>query len=310
MSVKRPFTREQRTTIVYGMLAFVVTLVVLQLWLFTATMNAYLGGDESVVLPAAIASAFCLLLNAGAAPVPLLHRAHPAMSAGAPDPPASALATMHPAYFAMVMATGIVSIATYLVEWRPIAAALVWLNVAFYAALWILTAARLLRYPDRVAADFTHHGRAVGFFTTVAATCVLGSQFVIVRPVWSVAAALWVVGIVLWAGLTYGIFTALTVKEVKPTLADGINGGWLVAVVAAQSVSVLGVQLAAGFAPYERHVLLFCLALWLGGGMLYVWIISLIFYRYTFFPLSPSDLARRTGSTWAPWRSRRWPGRC
>jgi hypothetical protein len=65
MAVKRPFTREQRTTIVCGMLAFVMTLVVLQLWLFTATMNAYLGGDESVVWPAAFASVFCLLLNAG-----------------------------------------------------------------------------------------------------------------------------------------------------------------------------------------------------------------------------------------------------
>jgi tellurite resistance protein TehA-like permease len=190
-----------------------------------------------------------------------------------------------------VMATGIVSIATYLVGWRPIALALVWLNVTFYAGLWVLTVVRIVRYPHLVSADFTHHGRAVGFFTTAAATCVLGSQFVIVRPAWSVAAALWILGIALWAGLTYGILTALTVKEVKPSLAEGINGGWLVAVVAAQSVSVLGAQLAPGFAPYERHVLLFCLALWLGGGMLYVWIISLIFYRYTFFPMSPSDLA-------------------
>jgi hypothetical protein len=65
MAVKRPFTREQRTTVVYGMLAFVLMLVVLQLWLLTATMNAYLGGDESVVLPAAGASLVCLLLNGG-----------------------------------------------------------------------------------------------------------------------------------------------------------------------------------------------------------------------------------------------------
>jgi hypothetical protein len=65
MAVKRPFTRDQRTTVVYGMLAFVVMLVVLQLWLLTATMNAYLGGDESVILPAAGASLVCLLLNGG-----------------------------------------------------------------------------------------------------------------------------------------------------------------------------------------------------------------------------------------------------
>ena len=65
MAVKRPFSRDQRATVVYGMLAFVLMLVVLQLWLLTATMNAYLGGDESVVLPAAGASLICLLLNGG-----------------------------------------------------------------------------------------------------------------------------------------------------------------------------------------------------------------------------------------------------
>jgi hypothetical protein len=65
VSVHRPFTRDQRTTIVYGMLAFVLMLVVLQLWLLTSTMNAYLGGDESVIWPAALASLACLGLNAG-----------------------------------------------------------------------------------------------------------------------------------------------------------------------------------------------------------------------------------------------------
>ena len=65
MSIKRPFTREQRTTIIYGMLAFILILVILQLWLLTATMNAYLGGDEGVIWPAAAASFLCLALNAG-----------------------------------------------------------------------------------------------------------------------------------------------------------------------------------------------------------------------------------------------------
>jgi len=65
VSIRRPFTRAQRATIVNGMLAFVLMLVVLQLWLLTATMNAYLGGDESIIWPAAGASVACLLLNAG-----------------------------------------------------------------------------------------------------------------------------------------------------------------------------------------------------------------------------------------------------
>jgi hypothetical protein len=61
----RTFTRAQRTPIVQGMLAFVLILVVLQLWLLTATMNAYLGGDDGVVWPAALASLLCFLLSAG-----------------------------------------------------------------------------------------------------------------------------------------------------------------------------------------------------------------------------------------------------
>jgi hypothetical protein len=58
-------TREQRMTVVYGILSIVLVLVVLQLWLLTATMNSFLGGDEGVIWPAAAASAVCLLLNLG-----------------------------------------------------------------------------------------------------------------------------------------------------------------------------------------------------------------------------------------------------
>lgn len=65
MRIRRQITREQRTTIVYGVTCFVLVLVVLQLWLFTATMNAWLGGDDSVVFPALGASVACLLLNLG-----------------------------------------------------------------------------------------------------------------------------------------------------------------------------------------------------------------------------------------------------
>lgn len=63
--MKKQFTREQKTTIVYGILSIVVVLVILQLWLLTATMNAYLGGDESAIWPAALASLVCFALNLG-----------------------------------------------------------------------------------------------------------------------------------------------------------------------------------------------------------------------------------------------------
>jgi hypothetical protein len=63
--MKPPFTREQRTTVIYGILCLVLILVVLQLWLLMATMNAFLGGDEAVVWPAELASLACLALNLG-----------------------------------------------------------------------------------------------------------------------------------------------------------------------------------------------------------------------------------------------------
>jgi len=201
------------------------------------------------------------------------------------------IAALHPAYFALVMATGIVSIACSLVGLQAIGVGLLWANAAFYVVLWALTAVRVARFPDRVAADLMNHGRAVGYFTTVAGTCVLGSQLMVIASAWEPAVWLWSVGIVLYAVITYTVFTLLTVKEQKPTLADGINGGWLLSVVAGQSVSVLGSQLAPQFGPRAAEVLFFCLAMWLGSGMLYIWIIALIFYRYTFFVLEPSDLA-------------------
>lgn len=63
--MKRAFSRHQKLTIVNGILAIVAMIVMMQLWLLTATMNAFLGGEQSVIVPAGVASAICLALNAG-----------------------------------------------------------------------------------------------------------------------------------------------------------------------------------------------------------------------------------------------------
>jgi len=59
------FARSQRRTIVGGILSLNLVLVIVQLWLLVATMNAYLGGDSDIVIPAALASLVCFGLNAG-----------------------------------------------------------------------------------------------------------------------------------------------------------------------------------------------------------------------------------------------------
>ena len=63
--MKRQFSRQQKMTIVFGILCIVLMMVILQLWLLTATMNAFLAGQERVIVPAALASIVCFLLNAG-----------------------------------------------------------------------------------------------------------------------------------------------------------------------------------------------------------------------------------------------------
>ncbi len=65
MTTGRRLSTGQRLTIVNGILALVVVLVVLQLWLLTATVNAVLGDDWAIVAPAAGASLACFGLNAG-----------------------------------------------------------------------------------------------------------------------------------------------------------------------------------------------------------------------------------------------------
>jgi tellurite resistance protein TehA-like permease len=203
-----------------------------------------------------------------------------------------AVKDLSPAYFAMVMATGIVSLAAHLLGMPRIADALFHLNIVAYAILWLLTALRLAWFPREVGQDLTDHGRGPGFFTAVAASGVLGSQFVVMADSVELAKLLWVVCLVLWVGLTYSVFAAFTIKEKKPLLEEGISGAWLLAVVATQAVAVLSADLAAhGERPFRLELNFLALSMWLWGGMLYIWMISLIFYRYTFFRFQPRDLS-------------------
>lgn len=201
------------------------------------------------------------------------------------------VAGLNPGCFALVMATGIVSLACQLLGMPLLARALLWLNVVAYVVLFGLTVVRVVRFPRRVFLDAIDHRRGVGFFTTVAASSVLGNQFLLIDDRRPVALFLWCLSVGLGFVITYTLFTGFAVKPVKPSLPEGIHGGWLLAVVAVQSISVLGTLLASGFGRYTEHVLFYALSMWLVGGMLYIWIISLIFYRYSFFPMTPDDLS-------------------
>jgi len=201
----------------------------------------------------------------------------------------AAIEGLSPGYFALVMATGIVSIAAHFLQLEAVAVALFWINVAAYGALGVLMLARLVLYRREVVRDFADHARGSGFFTLPAGTCVLGTQFVILRAQPAVATALWFAAIALWTLVTYGFFAAVTAKQQKPTLSDGLNGTWLIAVVATQAIAVLGCLVAPSFAGPDR-VLFVALAMHMGGFMLYLPLIALLLYRWTFFELTPRQL--------------------
>ncbi|MGZ7443974.1 tellurite resistance/C4-dicarboxylate transporter family protein [Paenibacillus sp. TH7-28] len=197
---------------------------------------------------------------------------------------------LFPGYFSMAMATGTLSIALHLLGIPFVPRLLLYLNTCIYVTLWVLTLIRLIKYFPRFSKDLTSHSQGPGFFTCTAATCVYGSQWVVVAHNGKISTGLWVFGILLWVIIMYTFFTAVTVRKEKPTLAEGINGAWLIAAVATQSVSVLGTLISSYMAEGREIVLFFTLCMYLLGCMLYLNIITLIFYRFTFVDLKYSAL--------------------
>ncbi len=196
----------------------------------------------------------------------------------------SSVKNLYPGYFAFVMATGIVSIALYLQGIASIAYGLFFINKVGYVILCIISIIRISRYFNEFISDLTSHLNGPGFFTMVAGTCILGNQYVILSQDRTTAFFLFIIGIILWVLLIYGFFTSVIVREPKPALENGMHGGWFIAVVATQSVSVLSTLIAVR----QEYFLLLSLLFYLLGSMLYIVIMTLVLYRLTFYNLLPS----------------------
>lgn len=198
-------------------------------------------------------------------------------------------AQLFPGYFALVMATGAAAIDTYVLGMPSLAWLLALLGTFAYAGLWLLTLLRAVRYPRLLIGDLNDHARGPGFFTLVAATGILGTQWLLIAEATVAAQALWLLAIALWLAVMYAFFIAVMVQPDKPALEHGINGAWLLATVSTQSIVVLTALL-----PWpERLVepaLFFALCMFLLGCALYLIIITLIVYRLVFLRLSAAAL--------------------
>jgi len=152
---------------------------------------------------------------------------------------------LFPGYFALIMSTGIISIACSLLGFNGVARWLFVVNQFCYVILSGLLILRVVCYFPRVIADIQDHIRGPGFFTIIAGTCILGTQFVLLNGDYKMGLILLVLGSVLWGIIIYTLFGVLTMKSSKPNLEEGINGSWSITVVSTQSISILAALLAA-----------------------------------------------------------------
>jgi tellurite resistance protein TehA-like permease len=191
--------------------------------------------------------------------------------------------------FAFVMATGIVSIAAMRLGYGKVGALLFALNLAAFPLLCVLMLVRVFRHPVAILGELRSHRTSAGFLTAVAAASIVGDQFVLFAANRDIAAALWLASVVLWVGLIYTFFVAMTVKPVKPPLAIGLDGAWLLTIVATEAIAILATHVSGVFSRPEIVVFV-SLCLFLLGCALYLILISLIVHRWLFAPMRPEQL--------------------
>jgi len=204
------------------------------------------------------------------------------------DPPkTSPIATLFPGYFALVMATGIIATGATQQKITWLADALYAIAATGYIVLLILTVIRIVVFNRAFATDLTSHAKGFAFLTTVAATNVLGSASAVVHGWWGLAWILWWASLALWVVLLYSTLIAVVLRGDKPGLGAGINGTWFLITVSTESIAVLGALLLP---KHPSDVLAFtCLALFLLGIVLYLIVMTMVFLRWTFQELEPTE---------------------
>lgn len=173
-----------------------------------------------------------------------------------------------PGYFALVMGTGIVAVAVRLLGRDLVAWPLFVISLAAYPVLWAILLARIAYFAGAVMADLASHQRGPSFVTIVAANGVLGSQFAVFDALTFLLPALFWFSLVLRVLIVYGFLSVVTVGIAKPDLEHGLNGAWLLLVVATEAIAVLACLLAL-HTNAPPSLVFTALAYYLLGTMLY-----------------------------------------
>jgi tellurite resistance protein TehA-like permease len=195
---------------------------------------------------------------------------------------------LYPGYFACVMATGIVSVALLLARVAPLSVALWDLAGALLVYLAAAYLVRAVRYPRELRRDAFDPATVFGFFTFIAAVDVTATRFALGG--WTlVPAVLTAVAGVAWFGLIYWTFAMLLFTNAQP-IERALNGSWLIAIVATESLAITWVLLIPTLAAEGAPLQLLAYSFWTLGVLLYIIFIALIMYRFFFTRLQHGDL--------------------
>lgn len=197
--------------------------------------------------------------------------------------------TLSPAYFTFPMSIGILSIGAHFLKFPVINEILFWSNNVVLAILLLLVIARLLSFPKKVVKDLNNFKKGAGFLSIVAAISILGIQYGL-RQNYAIGIVLFWISLGLWIFLLYSFILSVTTGKDKPSLEKGMSGVWLLIVVSIQALVIHGAPLA-GHLPFPKEQVIFlCLCLYTLGIFLYLVLITLIFYRLTYFPAKPKEI--------------------
>jgi len=198
------------------------------------------------------------------------------------------IAQLFPGYFALVMATGIISNTLFLEGRRGLSDVMFGVNLLAFPWLLLLSVLRAARYPRRMWADLTNPRLVFAFFTLIAAADVLGLGFNL-RGQGAVALGLWLFALATWVLLIYFSFAVLTFLNTAHG-ANVVHGGWLIAIVGTQSLVILGTAVGPRTAGAAAAVFVLIHMLWGVGLALYGIFITLFAYRIFFFDIGVDDI--------------------
>jgi tellurite resistance protein TehA-like permease len=199
--------------------------------------------------------------------------------------------TLSPSYFALVMATGIVSKAAYLQEQSGISTVLFWTANICFLVLLVLFLWRLFSFFPNVADDLSSHEKGAGFLTLTAGACILGTSYAQVHGAFDVATLFWYFGMLTWAFLVFAFLSNVILSLVKPSPEKGLNGSWFLLVVSTQALSILVGTLSPQLVLPPNITIFFSLFDFLLGAMLYLLLVPVVTYRLLFFPMKPEEVS-------------------